>query len=620
MRFRFGAVIISGFVLIIGLLPGVALAGSKTVTVTVDGRELALPEPAGVQDGVVVAPVRAVAEALGAQVTWIGATGEVLITAPQTTVKLTVGSREVSRDWEKTSLPVPVRVRRGGVVAPVRFVAEALGAMVSWDHSTRTLAITSQSSGIPERVYASAFPARVAFTANRRLWLLDGAQAGAQPVQVTAEGEVQLVGWSPDGEWLAYLYRDAAEDWAAKPYLWVVRADGRGAYQVDPRPVLEKAAWSPQANLLAYSTQGPEGGYAPDGNLKIATVEPGGAKTAALIPGGEPVEEFAWSPDGQSLVVSLHDPDEQSLRLDRLTLKGERNNLLTLGEAGNSTNPRSEVLPFDAQGFSWSPDGRYLAYYLCPNSPSLAADGVELQVLDLNQPGKPPLNLGTTLSYAEWLAWSPDGSQLGYIWGGGREATTNKVLRIVDLEAGGKVIDCGRAGQVDTMPVWLPASEEGVLFCRGPEDTSWEGEAPGFRVLVPGQRVWWQKLDGTAVPVTSGPANTADCYPSVSPDGRDLFYLRLTRRDSGSLYRQPLAGGPAVELVRNLGGSPGYYGNYYPAWVSIYHFGGNDQVQALSELFQAEAEKLVPINDHRRARPVTGLDDGRAAAMNWGFR
>ena len=95
MRFRFGAVIISGFVLIIGLLPGVALAGSKTVTVTVDGRELALPEPAGVQDGVVVAPVRAVAEALGAQVTWIGATGEVLITAPQTTVKLTVGSREV---------------------------------------------------------------------------------------------------------------------------------------------------------------------------------------------------------------------------------------------------------------------------------------------------------------------------------------------------------------------------------------------------------------------------------------------------------------------------------------------------------------------------------------------
>ncbi|MGB9887132.1 MAG: hypothetical protein ACPLRW_09055 [Moorellales bacterium] len=30
-------------------------------------------------------------------------------------------------------------------------------------------------------------------------------------------------------------------------------------------------------------------------------------------------------------------------------------------------------------------------------------------------------------------------------------------------------------------------------------------------------------------------------------------------------------------------------------WVSIYHFGGNDQVQALSELFQAEAEKLAGV-------------------------
>ncbi|WP_258358536.1 stalk domain-containing protein [Moorella sulfitireducens] len=554
------------FCLLAGLFPGVAPAGTEGIPIFVNGQELNLDEPAIIQDGHVLAPVRALAEALQATVTWNEGTREVIITGPQMTLKMVAGSRDVYRNKERLSLAVPVQIRNGRVLAPVRFLAESLGAEVSWNAITLTIAITIPSPPVAERVYAAPIPARLAFTSGGILYLLEGSQDGAAPVQVTKEDTVAtILGWSHDGRWLAYLLREKQEDEAARPYLWVVRADGSDALQVDPRPVLVDAAWSPVANILAYSTQGPGGGYAPDMNLKLAAIKDDGVQITALLPdGSEVVEDFAWTPDGQALAVSLPRTEDQPLRIDRLTLAGGRHNLLTLGEAGTAVD---EIYFSYATGLTWSPNGRYLAYYLHFNAASLSADGVPFEVLDLDNPGR-SLNLGTCLPNRRWLAWSPDGNKLAFIHGSGREATTNKHLGIVTLPEG-QIDYYDQPGLVDSQPLWLPAPDDGVLICRGLETTSRENQQPG--VLVRHQRIWLAENGGQARPLTTGDPGTADYYPSVSPDGRDLYFLRLESTNSCSLYRQPLDGGPAVELVRNLGGTAGYYGNYYPAWISIYY-------------------------------------------------
>ena len=72
---------------------------------------------------------------------------------------------------------------------------------------------------------------------------------------------------------------------------------------------------------------------------------------------------------------------------------------------------------------------------------------------------------------------------------------------------------------------------------------------------------------------TAGPAATADYHSSPSPSGEKMMFLRLERFDQGSLYLQPLdAPEQQVEILRGLRGSPGFYGNYYPEWLSVYWF------------------------------------------------
>jgi len=241
--------------------------------------------------------------------------------------------------------------------------------------------------------------------------------------------------------------------------------------------------------------------------------------------------------------------EDHPLRVERINLQGERTELFSLdNEACSTKYIADEVYSIAAVGLKWSPDSRYLAYYLRYNAGSLSTDEVPIQVMDLQNPGK-PLNLGDGLHYAEWFAWSPDSRQLAFIRGIGREFTSNKHLAIVDMTS--KIVkDCGQAGQAEIQPVWINGDRRSLVFCRGPEYS----QAGNLGQSAPTRRIWQLEADGTEKPLTAGTDGSADFFPEISPDGQYMSYVRVTGWERTSIYLKPLDGGQEVELLHDLVG------------------------------------------------------------------
>jgi hypothetical protein len=121
--------------------------GSKTVLV--GGVKVALDAPAFIdaKSGRTFVPIRMISEAFGAQVTWNAALQKVWLqleaTAqhPAVLVVLHIGDRTAQVNGKAVTLEATPRIIGGRTFVPVRFVAEAFGADVAWNATTRTATI-----------------------------------------------------------------------------------------------------------------------------------------------------------------------------------------------------------------------------------------------------------------------------------------------------------------------------------------------------------------------------------------------------------------------------------------------------------------------------------------------
>jgi hypothetical protein len=91
-------------------------------------------------------PIRAVAEAIGGTVEWNSSARAATVVVGGNTLVLTLGRNTASLNGEATRIDTDSRVVptiiNARTMLPLRFVAESLGAQVSYNSSTKTIVIT----------------------------------------------------------------------------------------------------------------------------------------------------------------------------------------------------------------------------------------------------------------------------------------------------------------------------------------------------------------------------------------------------------------------------------------------------------------------------------------------
>ena len=118
--------------------------------VVVNGEKMIFPDTQPYIDsqGRTMVPSRFVGEELGAEVSWDGAKNEALFKRGSDVLILCVGSEEYTINGATKRMDTVAVNVEGRVIVPVRYVAEAFGAVVKWNDVIRTVYINL--NGEPE--------------------------------------------------------------------------------------------------------------------------------------------------------------------------------------------------------------------------------------------------------------------------------------------------------------------------------------------------------------------------------------------------------------------------------------------------------------------------------------
>ncbi|MEX2355747.1 MAG: PQQ-dependent sugar dehydrogenase [Thermaerobacterales bacterium] len=131
------------FAILALLVASSAGAAGSSIQVRIDGHPLSFDVPPQILDGRTMVPMRAIFEALGADLHWDGETRTVTGASGDRTVVLVIGQIQATLNGHPHELDVPAQIVDGRTLVPSRFVAESLGAVVDWDPDTRTVRIST---------------------------------------------------------------------------------------------------------------------------------------------------------------------------------------------------------------------------------------------------------------------------------------------------------------------------------------------------------------------------------------------------------------------------------------------------------------------------------------------
>lgn len=132
----------------------IAGAAQAAPQIILDDKAIVFDVPPIIENDRTLVPLRAIFEALGANVIWDDPTQTVTATKEGTEIKLTIGG-QTYKNGTPVTLDVPAKIINDRTMVPLRFVSEALGAKVNWNGETETIYITSPSTTVPSTTVPS---------------------------------------------------------------------------------------------------------------------------------------------------------------------------------------------------------------------------------------------------------------------------------------------------------------------------------------------------------------------------------------------------------------------------------------------------------------------------------
>ena len=102
------------------------------INVTIDGNAQNYDVMPVIENGRTLVPMRAIFEALGAEIKWDDSTKTVTGTKGDVSVVLTIGNTLAKVNDKEVTLDVPAKIVSDRTMVPVRFISESLGCTVNW--------------------------------------------------------------------------------------------------------------------------------------------------------------------------------------------------------------------------------------------------------------------------------------------------------------------------------------------------------------------------------------------------------------------------------------------------------------------------------------------------------
>lgn len=121
---------------------------SDDIKLVVAGQTISTDQPPVIQNSRTLVPLRAVSEAVGADVSWDAETKTAKVETAAADLQIQIGAKTLSLNNKLESgaavsvdVDSPAQIINSRTMVPIRVIAETLGLKVDWDESSRTVII-----------------------------------------------------------------------------------------------------------------------------------------------------------------------------------------------------------------------------------------------------------------------------------------------------------------------------------------------------------------------------------------------------------------------------------------------------------------------------------------------